>query len=262
MARGKNRTQLLGMAGTIQSDKYADWDFLYRTSTSKDPLYNVGDTVRLADRREFTYAKSAAACISGQGCEFTYTGYVAITTFTTAAAVGALSITVPAATHAALTADELRNGYVVIYDGTGNDIQFRGIVGNDASILNVAFTLYLDASLTEAVTTSSKIEVFQNPYMALQTGTSTILAKAGIPAVKVSAANTYFWVQTGGFCWAAPQSGVGARGGMGCFWKHDGSLESANTALAVTTATNDTSQYAGHCVTGTAAGNGPLFFLK
>ena len=262
MARGKNRRQILGFQGTIQSDKYADWDFIYQTSTAKDNLYNIGDTVELADGRKFTYAKSSAACISGQGCEFTYTGYVAITTFTVSAAVGALSISVPAATHAALTADELRNGYVVIYNGTDNNVQFRGIVGNDASILNVAFTLYLDASLTTAITTSSKIEVFQNPYAALRTGTSQILAKAGVPAVAVSATSMYFWVQTGGFTWVAPQALVGANGGMGCFWRHDGSIESATTALGITAGTYDTSQYAGHCVTGTAAGNGPLFFLK
>lgn len=262
MAMGKNRQQIIGMQGGILSDKYADWDFIYRTSTDKDSLYNVGDTVRLPDKREYTYAKSAAACISGQACEFTYTGYIAITTFTTAVAAGLKTITVPAATHAALTKDELRNGYVVIYDGTTNNVQFRGIVGNDASVLNVAFNLYLDGSLTEAITTSSKIEVFQNPYMALRTGTLTTLAKAGVPAVAVSAASMYFWVQTGGFCWVAPQSGVGDNGGIGCFWKHDGSIESADTALAVTTATYDTSQYAGHTITGTAAGNGPLFFLK
>jgi hypothetical protein len=262
MAKGKNRQQIIGMQGGILSDKYADWDFLYRTSTAKDPLYNIGDTVRLPDKRAFTYAKSAAACIPGQAAEFTYTGYIAITTFTVAAAVGAKTISVPAATHAALTVDELRNGYVVIYDGTTNQVQFRGIVGNDASILNVAFNLQLDASLTEAITTSSKIEVFQNPYAALQTATSTTLAKAGVPVVPVSAANMYFWLQTEGPIWIAPQSGVGAQGGIGCFWRHDGSIESTDTALAVTTAANDLSQYAGFTISGTAAGNGPLFMLK
>ena len=262
MAKGKNRQQIIGMQGGILSDRYADWDFLYRVSTDKDPLYNIGDTVRLPDKREYTYAKSAAACISGQGCEFTYTGYVAITTFTTTAAVGAKTITVPAATHAALTVDELRNGFAVIYNGTDNNVQFRGIVGNEASILNVAFNIQLDASLTVAITTSSKIEVFQNPYAALQASTSTTLAKAGVPIVTVSAANMYFWVQTGGFVWVSPQPGVGDNGGIGCFWRHDGSLEDADTALAVTTEGNCTSQYAGHTVSGTAAGNGPLFYLK
>lgn len=263
MAKGKNRQQIIGMQGGILSDKYADWDFIYRTSTDRDVQYNVGDTVKLPDKREFTYAKSAAACISGQGCEFTYTGYVAITAFTTAFAAGVKKITVPAATHAALTVDELRNGYVVIYDGTTNNVQFRGIVGNDASILNVAFDIYLDGSLTAAITTSSKIEVFQNPYMALQTGTSTTLAKAGVPAVAVSAASMYFWVQTNGFTWVAPATSVvGENGGIGCFWRHSGTLESADTALAVTTAANDTSQYAGFVVSGSYSGNGPLFMLQ
>lgn len=262
MAMGKNRQQIIGMQGMNLSDKYADWEFIYRTSTAKDPLYNVGDTVRLPDRREFTYAKSSAACISGQGCEFTYTGYISYTAFTVPAAVGAKTLSVPAATHATLTKDELRNGYALIFDGSTNNTQFRGIIGNDASDANAAFNLYLDGSITEAVTTSSAIEVYQNPYMALRTATSETLAKAGVPAVKVTAASMYFWVQTGGFTWSAPQSTVGDNGGIGCFWKHDGSIDSADTALAVTTATYHTSQYAGHTVTGSASGNGPLFFLK
>jgi len=264
MAKGKNRIWVLGQPGGIQSTKASDWSFIYTTSTTKDSINNIGDVVIVPGRGIFVYSKSSAACLSGQGCEFTYTGYVSYTAFTTVAAVDATSITIPAATHATLTTDELRNGFVTIYDGSTNNTQFRQIIGNDSAASNAAFVVYLDGPLTEAITTSSAAEVYQNPYAALRTGTSTTLAKAGIPSVKVTAASTYFWCQVGripSFTWIAPQSGVGAQGGMGCFWRHDGSLESADTALAVTTATYDLSQYAGHTITGTAAGVGPLFSL-
>jgi hypothetical protein len=264
MAKGQNKIQILGSAGYITGQTQGMWDFVYATSTTKDPLYNVGDVAVAPSRGIFVYSKSAAACISGQGCEFTSTGYVAITTFTTASAVYARSVTVPAATHAALALDELRNGFIVIYDGTTNSVQFRQILGNAAAVANAAFVVNLDGPLSEAVTTSSKCEVFQNPFAALQTGASTALAKAGVPAAKVTAANTYFWCQVGrvpSYCWLAPQSSVGAAKQQGCFWRHDGSLQDVGTALAVTVADNQTGQYAGNCVEGSASGNGPLFML-
>jgi hypothetical protein len=258
-----NRVTNLGAIGLSQNEQAASWGFVYLNSTVKDGRRWVGDEVTVPGLGKFVYSKSAAACLPGQACEFTDTGYVAITTFATSWAIGATTITVPAATHAALTEDELCGGFAIIYDGTTNAVQFRQIIGNDSSILNVAFNIRIGGPLTEAIVSGvSKIEVFANPYSALQTATSTTLAKAGIPASKVSAASTYFWTQISGFNWAAPQTNVGTRGGMGCFWRHDGSLESANTALAVTTATYDLSQYAGHCVAGTAAGNGPLFKLQ
>lgn len=263
MTKGKAKVNYLHNQGFVSMRDVPDWSFIYETSLVKADQWYIGDRIVLPDGREYRYAKSSAACISGQAAEFTYTGYTAYTAFGVSAAVGATSVTVPAATHAALTEDELRGGYIIIFDGSTNNTQFRGIIGNAAADENAAFVVYLDGPLTEAVTAAtSACETYQNPYAALRTGTSMTLAKAGIPAVKVTAASTYFWVQTKGPCWAAPQSGVGANGGIGCFWRHDGSLESADTALAVTTATYDTSQYAGFTIEGTAAGNGPLFMLQ
>lgn len=265
MAKGHNRMSIVGMQGSPIGQEHGLWDYIYQKSTARDPKYSVGDVHIVANRGIFVYSKSVGACGSGQAAEFTYTGYISITTFTTAAAVGARSITVPAATHAALTLDELRNGFCWIYDGTTNDVQFRQILGNAAADANAAFVMQLDGPLTEAVTTSSKIEVAQNPYMALRTSTSMVLGKAGVPAVKISGSGYYFWTQVGrvpSYCWVVPTSAVvGENGGMGCFWRHDGSLESADTALAVTTATYDTSQYAGHLITGNYSGVGPLFQL-
>ena len=266
MSRTINRTINFGTIGTVQNMDLAPWAFVFKTSLVKDPGRFLGDRVTTPDGRSFVYSKSSAACISGHGCEFTDTGVVAITTLTVAQSGGGLAgtqvVEIPAATHAALTLDQLQGGYAIVYNGTDNNVDFLQIVGNDASAENAALVIYLEAGVSQAITTSSKVEVFANPYSALRTATSATLAKAGRPAVPVAAASTYFWCQDDGMCWIAPQSVVGENGGIGCFWKHDGSLESADTALAVTTATNDTSQYAGHTVAGTAAGNGPLFKLQ
>lgn len=262
MGKGIANVEYVRQGSEVTVADQPNWGFIYRVSAVKDEKWAIGDRVVLPDGREFNYAKSLAACIAGQGAEFTATGYTAYTAFAVSAAIGDTAVTVPAATHAALTKDELRGGYAILYNA-GNAVQFRGIIGNDASILNVAFKIYLDGPLTEAVVAAvAGIETFQNPYAALRTGTSTNLSKAGVPASTVSAADLYFWVQTAGFSWAAPQAGVGATKDKGLFWRHDGSLESVTTALAVTPAANDTGQYAGFVVEGSAAGNGPLIMLR
>jgi len=266
MAKGKAQVNYLHRAGLVSSIDAPDWGFIYETSLIKDSKWNIGDRVVLPDGREYIYSKSAGACISGQGAEFTYAGYTAYTAFGVAAAVGDKEVTVPAATHAVLTEDELRGGYICIFDGSTNSVQFRGIIGNAAAAANVAFKVYLDGPLTEAVVAStSACETYQNPYAALQTGTMNYNPKAGIPAVKVTAANTYFWCQRKGFAWAAPQGGkLGTTEGGYCggFWSDVGNISDANTSLGVTVATGRGSQYAGYAVLGDADNIGPLFMLQ
>ena len=267
MAKGKARRTLLSHStGLVDGNAFGNsWDLIYRQSTVIDPGFAVGDHAVLPDGREFVYAKSVGACISGQGAEFTEAGYTVYTVFTTAAAVGDNEITVPAATHAALTEDELRGGYVCIFDGSTNNTQFRGIVGNAAVAADVAFVVQLDGNLTEAVTTSSACETYQNPYAALQTGTMNYNPKAGVPAVKVTAANVYFWVQIRGFTWVAPQGGkLGTTEGgySGGLWSDVGNISDYNTSIGVTVATGRGSQHAGFAVLGDADNIGPLFMLQ
>ena len=264
MAKGKAKANYLGREGLVTYQSAPSWDFIYEVSATINPNYYVGDHVHLPDGREFVYGKSVGACGAGQGCEFTYTGYVSYTAFAVAGVIGDKSVTVPAATHAVLTEDELRGGYIIIYAAADDQCQFRGIIGNDAAVANALFKVYLDGPLTYAVTAStSAAEVFQNPYMALRKSTEYSYAKAGVPASYVDAASKYFWVQKTGPCRVAPTtSNVGENGGLGCFWRHNGALEGAEIALAVTVPAADTSQYAGYCLTGSQAGNGPLFMLQ
>jgi hypothetical protein len=273
MSRGKTRARLLGIQGMVNSELGDDYGFIYKTSLVRDERFYPGYECRVPGVGNFVYSKSSGACIAGQGCEFTDTGVVAITTLSTAQSVeagsgtiGSKVVEIPAATHATLTEDQLRGGFAIIYNGTNNNVDFRQIVGNDASTSAAALTIYLAAGVSQAITTSSKIEIFANPFSALRTGTSDTLAKAGRPASPVAATLTYFWCQVGefpSFCWNAPhEANVGTRGGIGCFWRADGSIESATTALGATIPAADTSQYAGHTVAGSHAGNGPLFNLR
>lgn len=239
--------------------------FLTEVSTTKSALFDVGDTVILPGGREFRYCLSTGAgvMLPTMGCNFTDTGHQAYTAFAVAKAIGETTITIPAGTHAAVTKDSLKGGYVIIFNGSGtNDIVYE-IVANDAALANVAYDLTLDMPLAVAiVAATSAVEVYSNPWGAIAQANTQVLPRCGAPVVSVSAAANYFWLQTKGPKFLAPQASVGGdKGGLMAAYRHDGSLENLATALGVTVATYDTAQIAGMVISGSQAGNGPLFYL-
>lgn len=248
----------------IYGGQVPDLSFLGDVGTTKSTVFNPGDTVELPDGRAFRYAKSAGSnVIKPQlGCNFTETGLIEYTSVTTAKARGSREITIPAATHAALTKDQLQGGYIIIFDNTYDaDITYC-IAGNDASDADVAFDVQLDMALVLPLTTSDAVEVYSNPWASLDQGNTVVLPRAGASVSYVSAAENYFWVQTKGIKHCSPQSGVGAdNGGIEAFWRHDGSIQKGETALTATVPTADTNQPAGIVIAGSQAGNGPLINL-
>ena len=264
MSKGNAKLVNVGETGQVISDNASNWGFIYETSLVKDPKWNLGDRVVLPDGREFRYAKSSGECASGQACDFVATGFQSYSTPAEAAAIKDTKVVVTAGTHDAIAEDGLRGGYFVSWPAAKKD-QFRGIIGNDAADANAEFTIYLDGPLTQAlVAASTGLEVYENPYASLVTGSSASLGKAGVPATYIAATLTYFWVQVLGMGWVAPQSTVIGNEGVGCMYRHDGSLEAVQTIIAGggTTPANDSTQYAGHRVIGSYSGNGPLFMLK
>ncbi len=258
----------LHLDGTLDKPIYdgqvPNLNFLSYVSTTAQPGWNIGDGVTLPDGSEYRHALSngAGTIEPDQGCHFTDTGLVAITTFAVTALVGASEITVPAQTHALQAKDQLAGGYAVVFNGSADDDCTYGITGNDATAADVAFKIRLDRGVNPAVTGSSKIEVFINPFRALSQASSNVLPYAGCAVRKVASGAYYFWVKVKGPVFCSPQSGVGNdNGGIAVTWRHDGTVQKGETAIASTTATNDTNQPAGYVLAGSAAGNGPLIVL-
>lgn len=219
---GKNRVQILGFQGTIQSDKYTDWDFIYSVSTGKDNLYNIGDRVQTGDGRVFRYAYAGTGGVLssfGAAC----TAVVKISHLIPAAGVAAsgvrsVLVTVGATDGAAgngiIAVDELRGGYIVLANQSSSAMN-RCIIGNTAVATGGGtMTVYLDAPTTAAITAASYCEIMPNPYYNMRLGgalsgsleRSTFL---GIPAVTAAATN-YFWLQTWGPTWIVPSGTPGA----------------------------------------------------
>lgn len=261
-----NRSVQLGEAGLVQSVSRGPHDFLYDVTTDKNPAWNVGDEVAVGGGRVCVYCRSTGASelLAGKGCEFSLAGYTADTAFAVSAAVGAASVTVPAATHAALTKDELAGGTIVIYDGA-SDIYTtsRMIVGNDAAAANAAFVVYLDAELRYAVTSgTSTCETFKSPYAGLVAGALETAPKAGVPMSRVPASASYFWVLKRGLAFVIPDADIsGANGDVGIGWTETGTVKGLETILGATVVATDTSQVAGYRISGDASNNGPLVML-
>ena len=270
MARGVGYTKHLDetLKQSVYGNQIPDMTFLYETSTTASTEYNLGDLVVLPDGREFRYAKSGSACSNAYGVHFNDDGHQGYTTMTTTVAIGDRSITVPAGTHDAVTKDELRGGYLLMFQG-GADLYttVRGITGNDASDANVAYTLYLDADLKYAYTSgTAAVEIYANPWASILQG-GNFNAFAGLPASYVSATATYFWVQTKGVCWPVAGPALGVREGTGNgqfsgYWAANGTLVRGDVALAgITVPSANSDQRAGFVIAGDQENNGPLFHL-
>ncbi|KKL67118.1 hypothetical protein LCGC14_2138190 [marine sediment metagenome] len=261
MAKGKAIVVIPRQQGYVSHETAGEWDFIYRASTVKDAAYDIGDHVKLADGREFVYSKSSGVVASGQAAQFVATGAIPYVVLDKAQSEGDKEITFAAVTHSAIAKDELRGGFIVLWGVALKDMT-RGIIGNGASVANASIKIYLDGPLTRDVTTSTPGEAYENPYANLINtgGGSSTLAKAGIAATYVSAADMYFWVQKSGFVFIAPQSDM-ITNKIGGYFRHDGSIQ-ADQAFSSLQAGNDTTQYAGHRVIGDYNNNGPLFNLQ
>lgn len=235
---------------------------IYAVETTQ--RYVCGTRYTTWDGREFRYCKSTGALVTHLGCRFTGAGVIAITNSDTAAAIGDTSVHIPAATHDALTENQLAGGFVFIYrDGP---VQTRGLIGNTVSAANALFEVYLDAPLAVAVaaTSTTKFEVWDNPYkFMIQDNTPDGYGRIGPPAAAVSATGYYFWAQVTGPVNMAPQSTLTeSNEASGLGFRGDGSVSALATCLGATVPNADTTQYLGYRMGGSYTNNGPLIYLQ
>ena len=267
MAKGKAKSTLLGIQGIVGHKEAPDWSFIYEASLIRDPKWNIGDRVVTPDGRVFRYAKSSGACWTGRGVTFENSissggagaNDVGIdySLLAANAAIGDKLVKMTNGAGHAIAEDALRGGTIVIKLLTGSNdsaLQQRGIVGNTAAAKSAVCIIYLDGPLTAAVTTSSYAFCMASPYSSLKyDASSQSKSYGGVPAVYVSAANMFFWVQTWGLIWIAPQNEVGkSTKQRDVVFKEDGSLQHKGT----TDATYLNGQRAGFIVDNNNGNNG------
>jgi hypothetical protein len=199
MAMGKTKVNYLGREGLIQSKDAPDYGFVYESSLTKDPTYNLGDRVVLPDGREYIYAKAGVAITSAY---LDYALYFAATMRSgwyvtgATAAKGDKEITM---TLASATLDELRGGYIVLYKNGVANQTVRGIIGNTATSGTTA-TIYLDGALPHAIVSADGVELIANPWADVRpafASASMTISMCGFGEV-ACAANSYIWVKVAG----------------------------------------------------------------
>jgi hypothetical protein len=229
------------------------------------PGFEIGDIIRLG-KKTFVLAKAGGALTTtGLAVKNGLFQGVAFADVAVAAAIYATAVTLTtAATDGAagtglIAVDEFKGGEIVFFSAGVDTPQRRGIVGNTARVatgsLPVTFTL--DSPLTIALTTSDHGEAMQSPWSYVVHDTEIGHPVVGVPTVTATSGQ-YLWLQTSGLTFVSPQAGVGIAGALGCYWRHDGSIDTyANIGAYVST------QYAGFVVaeSSTHTQGAPFFML-
>lgn len=216
MSKGKWKSTLLAIQGVIGHKTAPDWDFLYQVSTVRNANYNIGDRVVLPDGRVFRYALSTGTLVTSAGAKCWDEETIKYASIAANRAVGDKYITVTIdaddgvtdeGTDAAgvIAEDELRGGYVCVYDASDVVRQHYGIIGNSATTGAGTITIYLDAALAVAALSTGYVEVMGNPYGNVRRVNDGNSSCIGVP-LRAATDGQYCWLQTWGPICLSPGS--------------------------------------------------------
>lgn len=266
MSKGKSITVTPGRSGLVSYETAGQWDYLYRVSAIKDPKWDIGDKVELPDGRKFRHCLSGAACDTFLGnVFFNALGATGMdwSVLTQDEVAGATSIIMTNQGVVAQTKDGLKGGSIAITENDNATTQEYGIIGNTAGGVSDEITVYLDAGLAAAVTTSWYAYCMPSPYSDIRAGNplgatnGKKVSWVGYAAAVVNAAGLYHWEQTAG-----PRSCslYGAEVGKtsdhrDVVFHYDGNLRHR------TAGAGDLGQRAGYIMDNNIAANGATFIM-
>ncbi len=170
---------------------------LYETSSTQKEVLGL---LRVEpDGRKFRYAKAgSSALVAGKICIMAACAANHVDCdVAVAPSVGDTELTITLGATAA-TADQYKDGYLQVNDGTGEGTTY-GIESNPAAASAGSLTIRLKDPLQVALATggSSKVTLIPNPWNGTTVSSTEESGAAGIPLVAVPA-NNYYWSQTGG----------------------------------------------------------------
>jgi hypothetical protein len=231
--------------------------------------HRLGTRVRIGDR-VFRYAK-AGATIDPDVAVWGYNPQVI--TFASApvaapAGSASISMTVGAsdgpAADGALAAHYLENGYVVVFSSAVDTFVMEILDNTEVASGGGTTVLTLNGEIPVAIATAtSSIEAMASMYRDVRTGNSggtRPFLGAGMRAATTT--YPYFWLQTWGPTWLAPQAEVGVAANVNnCVFRHDGSIDECDYSDSYN---SPKAQHAGYVLTRAAAGTqaAPFLFLE
>ena len=164
-------------------------------SSSSDQLHRIGEMVHSSDGRVYRYCKAGGtALVAGklQQSQVEITGDQNLTAVAAAAGDTALVST----TTVTITANEYAGGYAIITVTPGVGIQY--LISGHAAFTTAAPTLTLSDPIVVALTTSSRIDLVHNPYLAVIISPTTATSGPVGVAVHAVVASEFGWLQVGG----------------------------------------------------------------
>lgn len=232
---------------------------------SATQLYPVG-TKMLDGDRVFYYAKASSVGVTNAdlGVKNGYRQVVAYATVAAAAIKGAKTLVIDVAAtdgiagNGVIAEDELAGGYVVIF-GHDSDAHTCRIRANTATTGAGEMTLTLQDEINATlVADSDHAECMHHWAYGCETNTDGEEPVVGVSHVVVTA-NYYFWLQTWGPCWLAPQGEVGdAANDHQVVFRHDGGIDEHDYSDAVVTKQQHAGFTLAHAVAG---GQGAAFIM-
>lgn len=201
---------------------------LYTSSTIQQ--HGLGDKTFSSDGRTFRYVQAGGTLLVAGNLLQSPASVANHKTMTpSAAAVGDMTVTFTLGA-AAVTANQYANGYLVVDTTPGNGYAYL-IKGHPAASSSASLTVTLAEPIQVALTTSSRVTLQANPYAGvIQMPTTASGAVVGVCVFPLPA-NSYGWIQTGGYASVLVQ-GTPAIGAA--------VMPSTGTNGAVTTATAGT----------------------
>lgn len=171
------------------------------TTTSSSAQYAVGQRYTDGEGRVFRYAKAGGTALSrGKLCVApTVTANHINLSFASAPAVGDKSVTVTLGATAA-TADQYKNGWLVVQDGTGEGRAYP-IEGHPAADSAASLVVDLKEAIdTAGATAETNVDLIANNWNgAVISVADQADMPIGVPVVAI-AASEYGFLQTGGPC--------------------------------------------------------------
>jgi hypothetical protein len=166
-------------------------------SDSSVQLHNLGETISSNDGRRFRYAKAGASnLVAGKlqqsKVETTANENLAVA----AAAIGDFAIVTTSTITA--TANQYAGGLAVITVTPGQGYAYQ--IKSNPAVTAAVITISLVDAIQVALTTSSKLDLVENPFSSVIINPATATAAPAGVAVYPITALYYGWLQTGGQC--------------------------------------------------------------
>jgi hypothetical protein len=164
-------------------------------SDSSVQLHNLGETISSNDGRRFRYAQAGASALVAGTLQQTKAETTANENLTAvAAAVG--DFTIATTSTVTVTANQYAGGLAIITVTPG--VGYAYAIKSHPAATAAALSLTLVDSIQVALTTTSRIDLVENPYKSVVINPATATQSPVGSAVYPITALYYGWLQTGG----------------------------------------------------------------